>query len=704
VLYGSTVDDLMLALDLWEQMFYPSGGLDTAWDTQTVIRNGKLLPPLLGDLRYRPGDALMEKLAAQWFVVRSHESRLTPVADGLSNLNAWADANNWLSRSVDLGTWRTGVGDVARSSAVRTVRLVREFLRWLPPDRDLRDALSDAWDGVGRNDQALQEHGARTPNGLWSARRQWLNGFPSTLLGGLCRDWAGAFATPNVPHAYAGHVGEAVGDVRLPWLLVESVQTGPCGYEPRDPTAYTDVKNRFTTHRYMSFQGLRDGWDLFVGDHGMVAPSFEVLATVCGGPDAEALRQFARASAVGLYRQRLNTNRHLMPSATTPKGPTFIWDSTLGAHAADTDCLYWAHTMYEAHHAAGAPGPWLRPARRDTPAVNFGELPDVAAAIVLRRATLHRYMTRRIEPAESAGSATRFDFDGYGCIGRLDARRYVAMAVGITLDWIEHAFNPDWCQFLMMAPYEGDRLDLIWQRRHPDQPNAYAVLSGDSRQNTLRILIEAYEATRDRFYLDLFCAVWTHMTVNGPIATTYTAGRPDEPADASQQAGFLAIIAQAARAAHDAGWTRRSRELLDAANDHAAITRRAFEDSPSVRQRRGEHAPEPYGFALLALLNGPLTRVQLNSSTPFNRLHIDDLTGSTTTIHMPATGSGAADTVDEAVVYMRPGAYRIHTLASSTANDGIAVPIDVAATTTWTADADPGGYPRFAVGGQQIRL
>ena len=364
VVYGSTVDDLLLSFDLWEQMFFDPDGIRPSWDTRAVIRNGGLLPRLLADLGYLPGNELMEHLAAQWFVVRSQQTRLTPVNDGLSNLNAWVDANNWLSRSVDLGTWRTGVGDIARTSVVRTVRLVRELLRWFPPERDLLGALMQAWDGAARTDQFLREHGARTANELWSARTEWLNGFSSTLVGGLCRDWAGAFATPNVPNAFAGHVGEAVGDVRLPWLLVESVQTGPCGYEPRDPTAYSDVRHQFTTHRYMSFAGLRDGWDLFAGDHGMVAPSFEVLANVCGGPDAEALRQFARASAVGLYRQRLNPSRHLMPSATTPKGPTFIWDSPLGVYAADTDCLYWAHTMYEAHHAAGTPGPWLRPPRQ----------------------------------------------------------------------------------------------------------------------------------------------------------------------------------------------------------------------------------------------------------------------------------------------------------------------------------------------------
>ena len=247
--------------------------------------------------------------------VRSRETRLTPTAGGLSNLNTWDDANNWTSRSVDLGSWRTGVADIARFSVIRTVRLLREFLRW-STDHGLGEALAAAWDGVGRTDQFLQEHGARTIDELSTARNVWLNSLPSTLLGPLCRDWAGAFATPNVPHAYTGHVGEAVGDVRLPWLLVEGVQTGPCGYEPRDPTVYSDVRNRFTTHRYMSMAGLRGGWDLFVGDHGMVAPSFEVLATVCGGRDAEALRQFARASAVGLYRQRLNRSRHLMPSAT----------------------------------------------------------------------------------------------------------------------------------------------------------------------------------------------------------------------------------------------------------------------------------------------------------------------------------------------------------------------------------------------------
>ena len=328
----------------------------------------------------------------------------------------------------------------------------------------------------------------------------------------------------------------------------------------------------------------------------------------------------------------------------------------------------------------------------------------MAAAVAVRRRALGRYVSEQIETAEVADAATRYDFDGYGCVGRLDARRYVAMAVGLTLDWIEHAFNPDWRQFLMLAPYVGDRLDLMWQRRYPERPNAYAVLSGDSRQNTLRILIEAYEATRDRFYLDLFAAVWSRMTAHGTIATTYTAGRPDEPADASQQAGFLGIVADAARAAHHAGWARRCADLVEVTKDFAVVTRRALELNQTLRRARGEHAPEPYGFALLALLTAPIVRVRLSTPTPVARLDIADVTtGATTTISTPDPGTGAATEFDEAVVYMRPGPYRIRTTPPSQPGDA-SIPIDVAATTTRSAGNDPGGYAQFAIGEQHVRL
>ena len=41
VVYGSTVPDLALALQLWEQMFFPAEGAVTSWDSRTVISNGK---------------------------------------------------------------------------------------------------------------------------------------------------------------------------------------------------------------------------------------------------------------------------------------------------------------------------------------------------------------------------------------------------------------------------------------------------------------------------------------------------------------------------------------------------------------------------------------------------------------------------------------------------------------------------------------
>ena len=361
----------------------------------------------------------------------------------------------------------------------------------------------------------------------------------------------------------------------------------------------------------------------------------------------------------------------------------------MGVYATDTDCLYWAHTMFEAHHAAGHPGPWLRPSRRDLRPVDYGELPDVASAVTTRRRVLEHYVNTHVRPAEAADTSTRYDFDGYGCVGRLDARRYVTMAIGLTLDWIEHAFNPAWGQFLMMAPYHGDRLDLMWQRRHPDTPNAYAVLSGDSRQNTLRILTEAFEATRDRFYLDLFAAVWSRMTRNGPICSSYTAGDPDEPADAAQQAGFLGIVAQAARARRTtpAGPADATTSSTRPTASPRSLAKRS-KPSPASDEAAVNTHPTPTGLRS-SLLPGPLIRVRLTTPRPFTRIDIDDDTRGSTSTVTPPNHTAA---VDEAIVYMHPGSYRIRT-SSTAADHDSETRHEIAATTTWTAPADPAGTP-----------
>lgn len=140
-----------------------------------------------------------------------------------------------------------------------------------------------------------------------------------------------------------------------------------------------------------------------------------------------------------------------------------------GGHTFDTDCLYWARSLYRLYEEAGGP------ARPDLRFTGTGRR-DLAWQVDSRKRRLERHLT-----------SARFSTP--------DAvRRYLYIALGMTLDWLRGGWIDQWGHFSRKIFYEGDR--------------AQDGIYGDGMWNTLYVLVDAYRVTGDPFYLSYVTRAW----------------------------------------------------------------------------------------------------------------------------------------------------------------------------------------------------
>lgn len=281
-----------------------------------------------------------------------------------------------------------------------------------------------------------------------------------------CQAWATAFSQPNAASQWYGHRVTPSS-----WQLYNFVHTGPppapLGMDEQtyaNPANFPgDFNERFDRAFRFALEGFPDSWWVMVDGYGAVAQAFVHLAKVSGQP---AYAEFAQTVTEGLWQARLNHATYLMPDTVTPLSPLPGDQAAINGqwkYLHDTDCLYWARALFDAYSIVWQGQPSLAPIVYDPQAA----LPD---QICQRRSQLTALLSG--------------DFPD----------KYLGMALGLTIDWIQYGWNPQAKQFIRKIAHDGT-------------PGT-TVIYGDGKWNTLYILIEAYRFTHDHFYLDIFDQAW----------------------------------------------------------------------------------------------------------------------------------------------------------------------------------------------------
>jgi hypothetical protein len=672
-LYGSTNRFLKQAL-LWIDHMYvvPPYEGDPMPAPRPAIHGAlfnydRLLPIELKCLQHRPAEELMRGFLSQHFSYGNWRFFDPSSSGGLIRLQG----------TGRYGGKFYGVTTGEDTSTVKLIGRMYEFLAWFEPDETVPDTYLLSLPPIPTRGEAT-----------------------NATVAIACRRWADAFMHANDYEKYEegeyyGHrVPFAVAPVNRGWRLYNYVH---CGNMPRDlgllpgwssagsepinpydsglcddppvvfPGGPKEAEKNYGTlrHRYI-VESIPDSWWVFSGDHGMVCQAFELLATASPSVDSVRLQAFARELAHGIWHERLRQDVYLMPSHVTPKGPLFEQDGRLRRPVADTDSLYWVHPMYKAYEAAryGRPvcGADHRPThpepRRDLSGAD--SLDRLLAMSASWWALQQRLLRRRklvsigLPPPDSV--FTSFP----------DA--YLPMALAATIEWILRTWRHDWGQFGWVADYEGRRPSAEWN----------SSLGDDGKYNTLRILIGAFRATHDPFYLQLFERAWQTYEKAAREWTPADAARLGVPLDHLQgliprqiteghlsegtgpdgaQTTFVGLLVEMYNEARAAGITPRFDLLASAESlaDFAMSRLSVWHDD--TRGIYGLKSPSGHPLVQLAIARGTLRVVTLLFPEEVERFSITN-GGETQWFEVPVPSEGVRS-VTRAVIYMDDGIYTV---------------------------------------------
>jgi hypothetical protein len=426
-----------------------------------------------------------------------------------------------------------------------------------------------------------------------------------------CKTWADAFMQTNSDNNWYGHVAGG-------WKLYNYVHTGPPSGIPND-TSDKEMQFRF------AFEGFPDSGLVYAFEYGFVAKAFLLLSKISGD---EKYADFAASINDGLWNSRFNHNNYLMPDSITPWGP-LPGDQDPGPqnpgdqdpmhqfkYKYDTDCLYWARAIFETYGIFDKNRTDLRPLEtEDARCGRTNNLRALKCRVNIRKNKLLPLFT-----------GTRED-------------KYLAMALGLTLDWIGYGWNPDWSQFIRKIHHDGT----------PGETRIY----GDGKWNTLYILIEAYRFTHDNFYLRTFNQAWKHfedLAQDGFFLQSLKSGDIDPDPNASgieeNQDAFLDVIVTAYLATMEAG--NPQQDYLNIAREFADRIMEAHVGGKNYYVNA--HGLVGKAYLGLALAEGTLRRVSIHLSEEGLRLIFQQVGSSDFQIQVPGK---------HAVIYMNNGQYNI---------------------------------------------
>jgi hypothetical protein len=407
-----------------------------------------------------------------------------------------------------------------------------------------------------------------------------------------CTEWARAFMRLN-QGGYGGH--DAGG-----WALYNFVHTGPPKGTPLD-TADFELQLRF------ALEGIPDSWWVLTLDYGILAQAFVLLSEVTGVSD---YAEFAANKNAGLWNSRFKPGTYLMPDTVTPRGPLpgDPGGSPDRKYQSDTDCLYWALAIFDAYQLVGTVREDLRP----------GDLQNVASTL----ASQTRLRRRNLE------SLGQDQFP----------ELYLRMALGLTLDWIRFGWKRPWRHFVRKMYHDGAR--------------STDAMYGDGKYNTLRMLVSAYRATHDDFYLNIFDQAWERLEefaaderLAGLFPASYEAGNlPALPVQDSGQEAFIDFVTNAYTATVAAGQPKQ--QYLERATRRADALLRALEGGT-------EFKCTGHAFVRLALAPDSLRRIEVSVWEDAEALII---VRDAMTVEIARSGRGV---FRHAVVYMDPGVHQI---------------------------------------------
>lgn len=120
-------------------------------------------------------------------------------------------------------------------------------------------------------------------------------------------------------------------------------------------------------------------------------------------------------------------------------------------------------------------------------------------------------------------------------------KKYRDWAMAVTDFWFEKAWNPNWGHFI--------------RKLNPDGSPAVTTIYGDGKYNVLSVLVHAYQVTHDQKYLDRFKQAWETLLKlgqDGFVPEAINAGnRVEEEGIDKQQTMFLEILVSAYKATSD---------------------------------------------------------------------------------------------------------------------------------------------------------
>lgn len=216
-------------------------------------------------------------------------------------------------------------------------------------------------------------------------------------------------------------------------------------------------------------------------------------------------------------------------------------------------------------------------------------------------------------------------FDLYDLTGE---KKYQDWAMAVTNLWFEKAWNKTWGHFV--------------RKLNPDGTPAVDELYGDGKYNTLYILVDAYQVTKDAKYIARFKQAWSNlleMGKDGFVPQRVEQGKMvDKYGLDKQQTIFLDILVAAYEASKD-------KEILQQAQ---ALGKRILERGETVMRLEGGQAG--HAFLRLALARQKIRRLEVTLGKAGTNLTVTHDGKSVLKVKVPA---------EVAVVYLPEGTYNI---------------------------------------------
>ena len=474
----------------------------------------------------------------------------------------------------------------------------------------------------------------------------------SASLHRRCVEWADRLMATNVPASNSlrrtnnGHLLPG-GDNT--WKLYASIHAGP----PHEHT-WNDqwIDERGGASVVSKLQGLPDGLLVWTQSYGGLALAFERLSQDVGDDQYKA---FARRCNQGLWKQRLDRSRYLAPKSFLASGA--IWPEERGGvkkqiadghvvphgglmYQYDTDSFYWCRFLYRSYQIAdGTPRPDLRPRYSildrlwDFLDSLFGVDP---ASRRQRRISRQAQARKRLLESELDDEASD-----------PAPELYLKIALGMTLEWIEHGWSERFKQFRRKVIVGGQYKDT------------YANIYGDGTWNTLFVLVEAYRATGDDFYLSIFADAWNALidaARRNPdviiLSRSHTNGVGSEN-NVSDNHTLIQVMVDAYHASVERGSPRPDflANAVSVANTFKEVFNRGIEgEKRKINTRGDQHLA--IQMMRLAIAEGVLRRVQFEGvPAPGLTVTFNPSSAESVVVELPP------DSAVTLIVYMNDGDY-----------------------------------------------